>query len=153
MTDKLKPTQFDHFWEIRKLVDEWNNNMTNQFSPSWVVCLDESMSKWINKWACPGFICIPRKPWPFGNEWHTIACGKSGILFFVELVKGQDRPAWMGNKKYDEKGGPTVGLMLRMTEPIWHSSRVVVMDSGFCVLLGVIELKKKGLFGTALIKK
>ena len=73
--------------------------------------------------------------------------------FFVELVEGQDRPRQLGGEKYNNIGGKTVGLLLRMTENIWHSGRVVVLDSGFCVLLALIEIKKKGLFAAAVIKK
>jgi len=43
--------------------------------------------------------------------------------------------------------------MLRMTEPIHKSGRVVILDSGFCVLQGIIELRKKGVYASALIKK
>ena len=39
LTDELKPAQVDRFWEIRRLVKEWNKNMGAQFAPSWVVCL------------------------------------------------------------------------------------------------------------------
>jgi len=62
------------------------------FMPGWVNCLDESISKWLGKYTCPGFMCIPRKPWPFGNEYHTICCGVSGILYAAELVEGKDEP-------------------------------------------------------------
>ena len=40
-----------------------------------------------------------------------------------------------------------------MTQPIWNSGRVVILDSGFCVLQGLIELAKMGLYASALIKK
>jgi hypothetical protein len=40
-----------------------------------------------------------------------------------------------------------------MTEPIWYTGKQVVMDSGFCVLKAITELRKKGVFGAALIKK
>jgi hypothetical protein len=43
----------------------------------------------------------------------------------------------------DEKG-KTVGLLLRLTRSIWNTGRLVILDSGFCVLKGIIELKKKG---------
>ncbi|KAG7339484.1 hypothetical protein IV203_034480 [Nitzschia inconspicua] len=36
---------------------------------------------------------------------------------------------------------------------IWHTSNLVVLDSGLCVLKGLIELRKKGVFAYALIKK
>jgi hypothetical protein len=29
------------------------------------------MNSWLNKF-CPGFMICPRKPWPFGNEYHSI---------------------------------------------------------------------------------
>eukprot|EP00549_Striatella_unipunctata_P014958 CAMPEP_0118686010 /NCGR_PEP_ID=MMETSP0800-20121206/7574_1 /TAXON_ID=210618 ORGANISM="Striatella unipunctata, Strain CCMP2910" /NCGR_SAMPLE_ID=MMETSP0800 /ASSEMBLY_ACC=CAM_ASM_000638 /LENGTH=65 /DNA_ID=CAMNT_0006583005 /DNA_START=339 /DNA_END=532 /DNA_ORIENTATION=+ len=64
--------------------------MALTFTPGWMTCLDESMSPWISKFTCPGFMFVPRKPHPFGNEWHTIECGISGIIFQLEPVKGKD---------------------------------------------------------------
>ena len=55
-------------------------------------CLDESMMVWNNQYICPGFMVVPHKPHPLGNEWHTIACGISSILFWMELVEGKDQP-------------------------------------------------------------
>ena len=46
-----------------------------------------------------------------------------------------------------------VGLLLRMLFPIFHLGFVVILDSGFCVLKGIVELCKKGVFTCALIKK
>ena len=42
--------------------------------------------------------------------------------------------------------------MLRMTEPIHQTGKVVTMDSGFCVSKGIVEMHKKGVYGQALIK-
>ena len=42
---------------------------------------------------------------------------------------------------------------MRLTEPVWGTGKNVVLDSGFCVLQGLIELKKKGVYAHALIKK
>ena len=94
---------------------------------------------------------VPRKPWPFGNEWKTIACGVCRVLFKVELVEGMDAPAQL-KQKYDNLG-KTVGLLLRMTEGFWGTAKIVVLDSGFCVLQGLIELAKRGVFAAASIKK
>ena len=152
ITDKKSPVYKDRFWEVRQLLDEWNANMRNKFSPSWISCLDESMSKWVGKFTCPGFCCVPRKPWPLGNEYHTIACGTSGVLYSVEIVEGRDEPKEAPAKDFSELG-KTVGLLLRLTRSIWGTSKVVVLDSGFCVLKGISELRKKGVFGAALIKK
>eukprot|EP00957_Ditylum_brightwellii_P165119 12571713-Ditylum_brightwellii.AAC.1 len=49
-------------------------------------------------------------------------------------------------EKYDSMCGTTqkaVEPMLRMMQSIWHSSHAVVMDSGFCVLRGIVELAKR----------
>ena len=150
-TDKKPPSYKDPFWEIRKLLRAWNDNMAEVFSASWVSCLDESMTKWVNAYTCPGFMFVPRKPWPFGNEFHTIACGETGILYALELVEGKDQPQEV--RKEHSELGKTVSLLLRLTKSLWASGKVVVLDSGFCVLQGIIELKKKGVFAAALIKK
>ena len=36
---------------------------------------------------------------------------------------------------------------------MWSTGKVFVLDSGFCVLQDIVELKKRGLFAVALIKK
>ena len=72
--------------------ENWNENMKNVFVPGWVNCLDESMSPWLNRWTCPGFVFCPRKPKQHGNEYHTIGCGLSKILYATEMVEGKDQP-------------------------------------------------------------
>ena len=43
-TDKDCPTFRDRFWEVCEMVKKWNENMWAFFIPSWIICLDESMS-------------------------------------------------------------------------------------------------------------
>lgn len=150
-TNEEPPDQIDRFWEVRSLLKAWNSNMETNFSPSWISCLDESLSKWIQRCTCPGWVFCPRKPWPFGNEYHTIACGDSGILFFMEIVEGKDHPRHIPVEH--ENLGRTVGLMVRCTKSLHATGKVVVLDSGFCVLKGIVELKKRGVFAVALIEK
>ena len=95
---------------------------------------------------------VPRKPWSFGNEYHDAGCAESDIIWSLELREGKDRPTQLNNKPFDDLG-KTVGTLLRLTEPVWGSGRVFVLDSGFCVLQAIVELRKKGLFAAALIKK
>jgi hypothetical protein len=152
-TDDMPPTYCDRFFEVRKLIDAWNENMAGNFAPGWISCLDESMSTWANKYTCPGFMFVPRKPWPFGNEYHTIACGVSEILYRLELVEGKDEPKEGRGPKFCDDLGKTVGLLLRLTRTIWGTGKIVVLDSGFCVLQGIVELKKRGVYAAALIKK
>lgn len=151
-TDVAAPTYTDKFWQMRQLLAAFNSNMATIFLSSWVICLDESMSIWHNKFTCPGWVYCPRKPHPYGNEYHTACCGKSMILFSLELVEGSAHPPQVPTQ-FDDCGGKTVGLLLRMLKTYFATGKYVVLDSGFCVLKGIIELKKRGLFACALIKK
>ena len=103
------------------------------------------------KYSCPGWMFMRRKPWPFGNEYHTVCCSLSGILWQMELVEGKDSPSQIIPKFSNE--GKTVGLLLHVLESIFAKGMVVILDSGFCVLRGIIELKKRGVYASALIKK
>ena len=151
ITARQPPSFRDPFWEVREVLETWNSNMMEQFTPSWINCLDESMSTWINKYSCPGWMFVPQKPWPFGNEYHTVRCSLSGILWQMELVEGKDSPLEI-NPIFNNQG-KTVGLLLHVLEPIFGKCMVVILDSGFCVLKGIVEIKKRGIYASALIKK
>ncbi len=45
-----------------------------------------------------------------------------------------------------------VGLLMRMSKSFFHMAKYVVLDSGFCVLKGIVKLQEMGLFVSALIK-
>ena len=60
--------------------------MREQFTPSWVSCLDKFMSFWSNVWNSPSWVCVTHKPCPFGNEYHAITCLRSNIF---DLKKNQ----------------------------------------------------------------
>ena len=49
----------------------------------------------------------------------------------MELVEGKDSPSQIVPKFSNE--GKTVGLLLRVLEPIFAKGMVVIIDSGFCV--------------------
>ena len=89
----------------------------NSFFPSWINVFDEYTMEWSNKWS-PGFMYVGCKPHPIVNERHTICCALTFILWRAQIVEGKDRPTELGKKKWEEPG-KTVGLMLRMYEPIF----------------------------------
>ena len=62
-----------------------------------------------------------RKPHPFGNEYHTIACCDTHIIFFVELVEGKDRPTVGPDTEVEfvDEWGKTGALVAWLTRPIW----------------------------------
>ena len=49
--------------------------------------------------------------------------------------------------------GKTVGLMLRICEPIFSTGKYVVLGSGFCVSKGITALLEFDVYDAALIKK
>ena len=124
------PTYNDRFWEVREMLEEWNKNMATNFVPSWINCIDESMSKWLNEYTCLGFMFVPRKPWPFRNKYHNAGCANSNIIWSLELHEGKDRPPQLNNKPFDDLR-KTVGTLLWLTEPVWGSGKVFILDSGF----------------------
>ena len=97
-------------------------------------------------------MCVGRKPHPFGNERYTIDCGLSTIMWFAEIVEGMDKPRESRRPEFDEIV-KTVGTILRCTRTIWNWAKLVIMDSGFCVTKGLVDIRKKGVFGDVLIKK
>jgi hypothetical protein len=73
-------------------------------------------------------------------------------MYQIELVEGKDAPT--PNTQPHSDKGRTVGLLLRLCAGIAGRGRmVVILDSGFCVLQGLVELKKIGVFASAVIKK
>jgi hypothetical protein len=153
-TNKEPPPYKDRFWQIRDVIQAWNDNMADEFQAGWITVLDESMSKWVNKYTCPGFMVVPRKPWPLGNEYHSIVCSQSDVMFAIELVEGKDVPSHRDHPRFEHhEKGKTVSKLIRLTKSLQGRGSIVVLDSGFCVLKGIIELKKVGIHAAALIKK
>ena len=73
-------------------------------------------------------------------------------MWGIELVEEKDWPPELGQQQYGDLG-VTVGLLLHLLVPVFHLGFVVIFDSGFCVLKGIIKLRKKGVFASILIKK
>jgi len=72
-------------------------------------------------------------------------------MFVIELVEGKDTPSQISKRFLQH--GKTAGLLRCMLQSYFHTARYIVLNSGFCVLKGIIELRKNVLFGCALIKK
>jgi hypothetical protein len=67
----------------------------------------------------------PRKPHPFGNEYHTIADGDDGkpIMWRMKIVEGKDHPkkadgTWAFPSKFKRMGySKTIDLLLERLSP------------------------------------
>ena len=108
ITLQERPAFMDHFWEVREIVKAWNSNMVEQFTPSWVSCLDKSMSTWTNKYS-----------------YHMVCCSISGILYQMELVEGKDAPSQV-IPKFNSLG-QTVWLLFHVLEPLFGKGHVVIL--------------------------
>ncbi|KAL7460042.1 hypothetical protein ACHAXS_000509 [Conticribra weissflogii] len=76
-TNNQPPTFEDKFFDVRQMISEFNMHYETKFTPSWLNCLKESMSSRLNQ-HYPGFMYVPCKPHPSGNEYHSIADGDQG---------------------------------------------------------------------------
>ena len=74
-------------------------------------------------------------------------------MFVVELVEGKEHTCLAGPLEFEYLGGKTVGLFLRTMKSYFSTGRYVILDSGFCVLKGLVQLRKKGVFVYDFIKK
>ena len=73
-------------------------------------------------------------------------------MFGIELVEGKSSPPEKP-RDINETQGKTVALLLRLCKPLYTTGKVVILDSGFCVLKAMIKLRMKGVFAAAVIKK
>ena len=103
-TNHQPPVFVDCFCKVKQLIDAWNNDMTKKFLPRWINAINESMLKWVSEYTCPGLMFVPRKPWPFGNEYHNNGCANSDIMWQVDLHEGNDWTAGLGPRECDDNG-------------------------------------------------
>ena len=74
-------------------------------------------------------------------------------MYRIELVEGKDRPQEKPKENFVAEHGKNTSLLVRRTEGIFDTGRVVILDSGFCVLEVLLILKKHGVFASALVKQ
>jgi hypothetical protein len=85
-SEKYRWLLVDHF------VDNFNRFRARNFIPSNLICIDESISRWYGQggeWinqGLPHYVNIERKP-ESGCEIQDAACGRSGIMIQIKLVK------------------------------------------------------------------
>ena len=77
---------------VQDFVKNFNEHRSCFFSPGWLICVDESMSRWYGlggHWinvGLPMYVSIDRKP-EDGLEIQNAACSHSGIMYQLKLVK------------------------------------------------------------------
>jgi hypothetical protein len=77
---------------VEDFVKNFNDHRAKYFSPGWLICVDESMSRWYGlggHWinmGLPMYVAMDRKP-EDGLEIQNACCARSGIMFQLKLVK------------------------------------------------------------------
>ena len=80
---------------------------------------------------CPGCMYVPPKPHPFRNEYCTIACVLSKVIYYIDIVGGDDQPLDMEWKDFDKRGA-MAGLIFWMSNPLWGTGKLVLVYTIFC---------------------
>ncbi|EOD33660.1 hypothetical protein EMIHUDRAFT_229385 [Emiliania huxleyi CCMP1516] len=141
----------DPFNATRKFWDTLRDAFFAAVTCGWVMCLDESMVKWLGR-GMPGFMVVQRKPTPKGLELHTLCCAICGILIWFEVWEGKKamatKPKCAEQKEKLGSDGPwrSVALTLRLVEKCASRGRVVIADSWFGSVPCILALYDIGLF-------
>ena len=72
-------------------------------------------------------------------------------MFVDELAEGKEYTRQACTIEFEDFGGKTMGLLLRMMKSYFTTGSYVILDSSFYVLNGLIRLRKKGVFACAVI--
>jgi hypothetical protein len=67
------------------MTDDWNENSAGMLHCGWLLCLDESMSRWLSRTkggdkGIPYSPFVKRKPEPTGTEMKTLADCDTGCI-------------------------------------------------------------------------
>ena len=95
------------------------DEVVEAITPSWLLCLDESMVKWLGR-GMPGLMVVPRKPTPMGLELHTLCDALSGIMVNFEVYEGKElmeKKKFVGWETQIGVINKSTALTLRCLEP------------------------------------
>lgn len=148
----------DKWSSVRDFITAFNHRRIATVIPSDKLTIDESMSA--NRTTktiahnvpagLPHQAKIARKPEGVGVEIRCLVDGRSEIMLQLEI---QESAADMQRKKYVSTGEkPSTAGVLRLVEPWFGSGRMVFGDSAFASVHTAIQLKKKNLYFSGMVK-
>jgi hypothetical protein len=155
-----RPEDLSHAEYRWLLVDDFVNNFNqhraNMFSPSHLICVDESISRWyglggswINK-GLPMYIAIDRKP-ENGCEIQNSACGVSGVMLQLKIVKGAIYNG-VNDENYQHDMNHGTRVLMELVEPWFDSRRIVCADSYYSSVSTAQELLQRRLRFIGVVK-
>jgi hypothetical protein len=146
----VRPDLVDDF------VTNFNSYRETNFSPSDLICADESISRWYGQggyWinhGLPQYIAIDRKP-EFGCEIQNSCCGRSGIMMRLKLVKTMEEQNAHAQPGDDGLQHGT-SVLKYLVLPWARTDRIVCADSYFASVATLKELKRIGLRFIGVVK-
>jgi len=110
-------SELDTWWQIRPLIERFNNNRRETVRMSEVQVPDEAMSPIQPRTSATADLdhlsFVERKPKKLGTEVKCICDGISGIMRFLEIQEGKAR---MATKKHRRNHGAATAQALRLIE-------------------------------------
>jgi Transposase IS4 len=145
---------------VDDFVANFNEHRKHFFSPSELICVDESMSRWYGlggHWinhGLPQYIAIDRKP-ENGCEIQNAACGVSGVMLRLKLVKGVNLPG-VDEENFADNNDRSLlhgtQVLKHVVSPWFGSNRIVCADSYFASVGAAKELFRLGLRFIGVVK-
>ena len=105
-----------HRWMlVDGFVTRFNDHRKKYFMPTFIICVDESISRWYGlggHWinmGLPMYVAIDRKP-EDGCEIQNACCGKTGIMMQLRLVRTQagERAVQRGQQQQQQEDAGAV---------------------------------------------
>lgn len=136
---------------VDDFVNTFNEHRAATVQPSETICVDESISRWYGKgghWinhGLPMYVSIDRKP-ENGCEIQSAACGQSGIMIRLKLVKTAEEDNRQQPITAEDDQGLLHGalVMKELVLPWLHTDRIVCGDSYFASVPAAQMLSRHG---------
>ena len=141
---------------VDDFVKNFNEHRAQNFFPSDEICVDESMSQWYGQgghWinhGLPMYVAIDRKP-ENGCEIHNAACGRSGVMIRLKIVKTAEEEN--ASVETDDDGNNHGTNVLKfLVEPWVRTDRCICADSYFASVNAVTVMRTMGLRFIGVVK-
>jgi hypothetical protein len=142
---------------VDNFVKHVNEHRINCFTPSDLICVDESISRWYGQgggWinhGLPVYVALDRKP-DNGCEIQNACCGRSGVMIQLKLVKSQQEEEGAYLQEDDDGLLHGTKVLLSLVKPWAGSWRLICADSYFASVPAAKTLIKYGLYFIGVIK-
>ena len=145
----------EYRWQLCEgFIDAINAHREATVSPSELLCVDESISRWYGiggSWiskGLPHYVAIVRKP-ESGCEIQDIADANGGFMLRLMLVKGADaNSADHGHEEFNQG----TNILLKLCAPWQNTWRTVCADSYFASVQAAKALYERGLHFIGVVK-